>query len=93
MAWSVEFLPEAARELRRLDGQIAQRILRFLDERIRPLADPRSIGEALRGERLGAYWKYRVGDYRIICRIDDTRIVITIIHVGHRRDVYKDRRS
>lgn len=83
-------MPEAARELRKLDRAVAQRLLGFLNDRIRPLADPRSIGEALRGERLGAYWKYRVGDYRIVCRIDDARIIITIVRIGQRSTVYKD---
>jgi mRNA interferase RelE/StbE len=90
MAWTVEFLPEAARELRRLDRQLAARLLRFLDERVRRAEDPRSIGEPLRGERLGAYWKYRVGDYRLICSIHDQRIVVTVVRIGHRSDVYRD---
>lgn len=90
MAWTVEFLPEAARELRRLDRQVAARLLRFLDQRIRRAEDPRSIGEALRGERFGAYWKYRVGDYRLICRIQDQQVVVTVVRIGHRRDVYRD---
>ncbi len=89
MAWTVEFLPEAARELRRLDRQVAARLLRFLDERVRRADDPRSIGEPLRGERFGAYWKYRVGDYRLICSIQDQRIVVTVVRIGHRRDVYR----
>lgn len=90
MAWTVEFLPEAARELRKLDRQVAARLLRFLDQRVRRAEDPRSIGEPLRGERFGAYWKYRVGDYRLICRIQDQRIVVTVVRIGHRRDVYRD---
>jgi mRNA interferase RelE/StbE len=90
MAWTVEFLPEAARELRKLDRPVAARLLRFLEERVRRAEDPRSIGEPLRGERLGAYWKYRVGDYRLICSIQDQRIVVTVVRIGHRRDVYRD---
>ena len=87
MAWTVEFLPQAARELRKLDRPVAARLLRFLEERVRRAEDPRSIGEPLRGERLGAYWKYRVGDYRLICSIQDQRIVVTVVRIGHRRDV------
>jgi len=87
--WNVEFLPEAAKELRRLDRSVAHRLLRFLDERVRTTPDPRSIGEALRGERLGAYWKYRAGDYRIICRINDSDRVITIVRIGHRGAMYR----
>jgi mRNA interferase RelE/StbE len=90
MAWSVEFLPAAAKELRRLDRTVAQRLLKFVDERSRRGPDPRAIGEALRGERLGAYWKYRVGDYRLICRIEDTRVLVTIVRIGHRSDIYRD---
>lgn len=90
MAWSVEFLPEAARELRKLDRQVAARLLQFLDKRVRDADDPGSIGEPLRGERFGAYWKYRVGDYRLICSIQDQRIVVTVVRIGHRRDVHRD---
>ena len=90
MAWTVEFLPQAARELRKLDRPVAARLLRFLEERVRRAEDPRSIGEPLRGERLGAYWKYRVGDYRLICSIQDQRIVVTVVRIAHRRDVYRD---
>ena len=89
MAWRIEFLPQAEKELARLDRQIAQRILRFLDARLRTARDPRSLGEALRGEVLGKYWKYRVGNYRVICSIQDDRIVITVIKVGHRSGVYR----
>jgi len=66
MAWKIEFDPAAERELGKLDPQIARRILKFLFERVAPLDDPRSIGEALKGSRLGEFWKYRLGDYRII---------------------------
>jgi len=90
MAWSVEFLPEAARELRKLDRQVAARLLQFLDKRVRDAHDPRSIGEPLRGERFGTYWKYRVGDYRLICSIQDQRVVVTVVRIGHRRDVHRD---
>jgi mRNA interferase RelE/StbE len=89
MAWRIEFLPQAEKELARLDHQVVGRIFRFLDTRLRNIRDPRAIGEALRGEKLGKYWKYRVGDYRLICSIRDDRIVITVITVGHRSDIYR----
>ena len=54
-----------------------------------PLADPRTIGEALTGPEIGRFWKYRVGDYRLICDIQDERIVILVVRVGHRRNVYR----
>lgn len=89
MAWRVEFLPEAERDLRKLDKPVRRRILLFLDERIVRGSDPRSIGEALTGPDLGRYWKYRVGDYRIVTRIDDRIVRVLIVRVGHRRDVYR----
>jgi len=66
MAWRIEFDPAAAKELRKLRPDTAKRIVRFLEERIAPLENPRSMGEALQGSRLGEFWKYRLGDYRII---------------------------
>ena len=89
MTWRIEFLPAAARELGRVDRPDRQRILGFLRDRLAPREDPRSLGEALRGPELGKYWKYRVGHYRIICDIRDDRILILVVRIGHRRDVYR----
>ena len=89
MPWAVEFDPAAAKELRRLDPQVAARILAFLRDRLAPLDDPRSIGEALRGDAPGQYWKYRPGDFRIIGRIVDRRVLIVVVRIGHRREVYR----
>jgi mRNA interferase RelE/StbE len=89
MAYDVEFSAEAGRELGKLDPQHAKRILKFLHERVSKLDDPRSIGEALRGSRLGELWKYRVGHYRLICKIEDDRVVVLVLRVGHRREIYR----
>lgn len=89
MAWAVELDPSAEKELDRLDPQHAKRILLFLFERVSHLDDPRSIGEALRGSRLGDLWKYRVGDYRIITSIEDKIARILVIKIGNRREVYR----
>lgn len=89
MAWRIEFDPGAAKDLRKLDRPVQQRLLGFLRLRIAPLEDPRSLGEALAGARLGAYWKYRVGDWRLICDIQDERIVVRVLRVGNRREIYK----
>jgi len=89
MAWKIEFAPEAVRELNKLDSQISRRILKFLRDRVAKLDNPRSIGSALQGPRLEEFWKYRVGDYRIICRIDDERVVILVLRVGHRKEIYR----
>jgi mRNA interferase RelE/StbE len=87
MAWSIKFGPRAERQIEQLDPQIARRIFRFLRERIAPLENPRSIGEALKGSELGEFWKYRVGDYRIIARIEDQKVQILIVRIGNRREV------
>jgi mRNA interferase RelE/StbE len=89
MAWKIEFLPEAQKDLARLDKSVAQRILRFLNDRVKSLDNPREIGQALKGPELGKYWKYRVGDYRLLARILDKEILILIIHIGHRKRVYR----
>lgn len=89
MVWRVEFDPASIKELKKLDRQVAQRILVFLNERVAVLDDPRSIGEALKGSKLGEFWKYRVGDYRIIVSIEDCKILILILHIGHRSKVYR----
>jgi len=89
MAWTVEFSATAERELASLDRQDARRILKFLHERIAKLEDPRSIGKALTGPRLGELWRYRVGDYRLICKIEDVRLVVLVLRVGHRKEIYR----
>ena len=89
MAWRIEFEDTALKELAKLDKQVARRILIFLRERVAVLDDPRSVGEALKGSRLGEFWKYRVGDYRIITNIDDGVMRILVLKIGNRRDVYR----
>ena len=89
MAWRVELADSAAKQLKKLDPQIAKRILTFLRDRVSALDDPRSIGEALRGKEFGDFWKYRVGDWRIIADLDDGVLLITVIRIGNRRDVYR----
>lgn len=89
MAWSIEFGPKAQRQLEQLDRQVARRIFRFLFERVAPLDNPRSLGQALTGSELGDYWKYRVGDYRIIASIEDAVLRIIVVRVAHRRESYR----
>ena len=89
MAYSVELSAEVDRELDKLDAKHSKRILKFLHARVAKLDDPRSIGEALHGSRLGEFWKYRVGDYRLICKIEDKQLLILVLRVGHRREVYR----
>jgi mRNA interferase RelE/StbE len=89
MACSVELLAEVDREIDKLDAQHSKRILKFLHARVAKLDDPRSIGEALHGSRLGEFWKYRVGDYRLICKIEDDRLVVLFLRIGDRKGIYR----
>ena len=89
MAWQIEFDPDALKDLRKIDKPVQVRLVGFLRSRVGALDDPRSIGEALSGQRLGSYWKYRVGDWRIICDIQDQRIVVRVLRMDNRREVYR----
>jgi mRNA interferase RelE/StbE len=88
MAWAIKFDTAAQRELNRLDPVIARRILKFLLERVAKLDDPRRIAERLQGE-LHHLWKYRVGDYRILCSFKQEVLVVLVLEIGHRREIYK----
>jgi mRNA interferase RelE/StbE len=89
LAWLIEIDDAAKKDLAKLDKQLAKRIATFLRERVAVLDDPRSIGEALKGSKLGDFWKYRVGDYRIISSIEDGALRILVVKVGNRREVYR----
>lgn len=89
LAWQIEFDLDALKELKRLDRPVQIRLVAFLRDRLAPLDDPRSLGEALSGARLGSYWKYRVGDWRIVCDIQDQRVVVRVLRLGNRREVYR----
>ncbi len=88
MAWTIEYTGTAKSQLRKLDRQMARRIVDFMDERIAGLEDPRSTGKALSGP-LGDFWRYRVGDCRLICDIQDGALRVLVVQVGNRREVYR----
>ncbi len=87
MAWKLELSPRAQRQLDELDKTDARRISKFLFERVGKLDDPRKIGERLQGT-LSEFWRYRVGDYRIICSLEHDRLVVLVLRIGHRREIY-----
>lgn len=89
MVWRIELSETVEKQLSKLDRPVAQRLRTFLRERVAVLDDPRSIGEALKGSTLGEFWKYRVGDWRLICEIRDQKITITVLSLGNRREVYR----
>jgi mRNA interferase RelE/StbE len=86
MTYRVEWSRRAERELAKLDRQVARALVRFMAERIDGTDDPRLLGKPLRGNDL---WRYRVGDYRILCSIEDGRLVVLVVELGHRRNVYR----
>lgn len=87
MSWDYRITERALKELRKFGPDASRRILDYLDDRIRDTDNPRQFGKALRGE-LGEFWRYRVGDYRILCKIEDDVLIVLVVKVGHRRDVY-----
>ena len=89
MAWQIEVSETAEKQLAKLDKPVALRLRNFLRDRLALIDDPRSIGQALRGSELGEFWKYRVGDWRLICQIRDTHIQINVIRIGNRREIYR----
>ena len=88
MAWTIEYTDAARRQLRKLDKSSARRILDYMDKRIAPSEDARSLGKALRGP-LGEFWRYRVGDFRIICQLNDGLLRVLVVRVADRKDVYR----
>ncbi|MCB9929590.1 MAG: type II toxin-antitoxin system RelE/ParE family toxin [Alphaproteobacteria bacterium] len=89
MAWTVEVTPAAARQIKRLGATGAHRVSQFLRTRIAGSDDPRQFGKALKGSDLGDLWRYRVGDYRILCELQNEVLTVLVVEVGHRREVYR----
>ncbi|MHB1842528.1 MAG: type II toxin-antitoxin system RelE family toxin [Sulfobacillus sp.] len=89
MAWRIEYTESARRTLRKLDQQTAHRIVDFMDERVAVQEDPRNTGRALSGPMRDAFWRYRVGGYRVICDLQDGVRRVLMVEIGHRNDVYR----
>ena len=88
MAWRVEFLPAADKAFGKLDRQHQKRIQKFIQSRLLTAADPHRLGEAYTGALKG-YWKYRVGDYRLVCEIQARSGTILVVAIGDRKDIYR----
>ena len=86
--WKIEYEGRARKQLKKLDRTAAIRIVRDLEEDLARTGDPRAFGKALVGEWSG-FWRYRIGEYRAIAKIEDDIVTIFIIEVTHRRDVYR----
>jgi len=88
LAWKVEFLESAGRSLAKLDREDQRRILKFVRERLEGDDNPRRIGKPMQGNHAGR-WRYRVGDYRLVCNIEDGKLLVLVLAVGHRSGVYR----
>ena len=89
MVWIIKYTESSSKQLKKLDQQTALRVLNYMDERVAVLADPRSLGKNLKSPKMGEYWRYRVGDIRVICNIVDGQLTVLVIEIGNRREVYK----
>ncbi len=89
MAWTIEYTTSVQKSVRTFHPTVQKRIREFLSERVALHENPRELGVALTGHALGGYWRYRVGDYRIICDIQDQRLVVLVVELGHRREIYR----
>lgn len=86
--WKIEISDTALKQFSKLDKPIAKKIFKWLEERIYSNANPRLWGKQLKGSDLGDMWRYRIGDYRVLCLIKDNVVTVQIITVGHRKDIY-----
>lgn len=88
MAWAYRFSETALKELGKLDRSVQTEIIRYLDDRIATPENPERFGKPLRGDKWGS-WRYRVGDYRLVCKIERSVLTVLVLHVGHRSNIYE----
>jgi mRNA interferase RelE/StbE len=89
LVWIIKYTESSSKQIKKLDKQTALRVLDYMDERVAVLANPRSLGKNLKGPKVGEYWRYRVGDIRVICNIVDGQMTVLVIEIGNRREVYR----
>ena len=89
LVWKINFSTTAKKQLGALDKQISKRILKWLDDRVCSGVNPRLWGKQLQGDTLGDMWRYRIGDYRVLCIIKDNIVTVEVVNVGHRNEIYK----
>lgn len=87
MVWKIEYLKSIQKEVRKIDRASQKKIREYLEEKVANMDNPRDIGKALKGE-MKELWRYRIGDYRAICEIQDKTITVLVVHIGHRKSVY-----
>ncbi|MBN8633602.1 MAG: type II toxin-antitoxin system RelE/ParE family toxin [Rhodobacterales bacterium] len=89
MAWTIEYAQSSRKPMERLDPMVRRRIRQFLSERIATLDDPRQLGGPLQDAHFAGLWRYRVGDYRILVDIQDRKVTVLVVGIGHRGEVYR----
>jgi len=89
LVWIIKYTESSSKQLKKLDQQTALRVLNYMDERVAVLANPRSLGKNLKGPKMGEYWRYRVGDIRVICNIVDGQLTVLVVEIGNGREVYR----
>jgi len=89
LVWTIEYTNTALKQLKKMDRQIARSIFEFLDDRVATLENPKKLGKKLVGPQFGTYWRFRLGDFRILCDIKDQKLTILVIEIGHRKEVYR----
>jgi len=86
--WHVEITRAAEKQIKKLNRAGQESIIRFLRERVSTTTNPRQWGKPLHGDK-GGLWRYRVGDYRLICAVEDERVTVLVLRIGHRKEVYR----
>ena len=89
MTWNINYGASVKKDVQKFDVSTRKRLKNFIEDRLAKMENPRTIGGALTGSKLGQFWKFRVGDYRIISEIQDKTLTILIIEIGHRKEVYR----
>jgi len=89
LAWIIKYTESSSKQLKKLDKQTALRVLDYMDERVAVSDDPRALGRNFKGPKIGEYWRYRLGDIRVICNIVDGQMMVLVIEIGNRREVYR----
>jgi mRNA interferase RelE/StbE len=89
LSWDIQFERRAQKEFNQFEPAARQRILKFLVDRVAPSVNPRSLAEPLQGDQFSGLWRFRVGDYRLIAHISDQQVLVLVVRVGHRRNIYR----
>jgi mRNA interferase RelE/StbE len=85
--WSIRFSPEFEKEWDKTDPSVQKKVIHFFDERLKTTEDPKSFAKPLSGN-MKHFWRFRIGDYRVICHLKEKEKIIYLLRIAHRREVY-----